>query len=149
MDRTVPSIPLNHDANVETSSAAAPIDFDRAVDEFAGKRALVERLLDRFVDELRAQVPVLQTALAADDWETLRQEAHRTRGGAANLTAVPMASAAAQVEGSAESCDRAGVEAGLVRLLEEIERLGRYVSTIDGGETRAECPARGRGPCES
>ncbi len=146
MDRTEPySNAPKHD---ETAAIAAPLDFDRAVGEFAGNRALVERLLDRFLEELEGQVPALQTALAVDDWEALRRAAHRTRGGAANLTAVPTASAAERIEGSAESCDRVGAEAGLARLREEIERLGRFVSTLHDAAPGADCPTQGRRRCE-
>jgi len=132
---SAPQSPENDRAAADTQTA--PMDFDRAVDEFLGKGALVESLLDRLLEEVETQIGALQTALMNDDWETLRREAHKTRGGAANLTAAPLACAAEQIELSAEFGHRISAEEGLNWFEQEFERLKQFAAARHTKRTEA------------
>ena len=113
------------------------MDFERAVEEFGGKRALLDSLLDRFLEDVEMQIRALERALVEDDWETLRREAHKTRGGAANLTAEPLASAAEQIEMSAEFSHRISAEESLTWFEQEFERLKQFAAARHAKRTEA------------
>lgn len=130
-------------------SPTVPIDLDQALAEFLGKRALLESLVDRLLDEAETQIDAFKAALEDEDWEKLRQTAHRTRGGAANLVAMPLASAARGIEASAGSHDRIGVERALRRYLREFRRLRRFVSDRRSQQAEPEGVAQRRRGCES
>jgi len=133
----------------EADSQTVPIDLDRALDEFLGKWALLESLVDRLLEEAEGQIDAFQRALRNDDWETLRRESHRMRGGAANLVAVPLASAAHTIEASAASRDRTGVERGVSRFRHEFQRLTQFVSDRRSQQAKPESAVPRRRGCES
>ena len=129
--------PSPRNDEMHASAHAAPMDFERAVEEFGGKRALLDSLLDRFLEEVEIQIRALERALVEDDWETLRREAHKTRGGAANLAAEPLASAAEQIELSAEFSHRISAEEGLTWFEQEFERLKQFAAARHAERTEA------------
>jgi signal transduction histidine kinase/DNA-binding NarL/FixJ family response regulator len=108
-------------------SEAPPLDIETAVAEFGGDRSMVESVLSGFLAQLQTQAAALDAAVASGDAQTLRSEAHKVKGGAANLTALPLSAAAAELERIARSGEfsRAGEAMGEFR--REWERLCDYL----------------------
>ena len=104
-----------------------PLDLEEAVREFGGNRELVVTVIEKFLDKAESQVQVLNDALDQQDRETLCQEAHKIRGGAANLTAMPLALAAEKLENIAPSGSFAEAVEQVAQLKQEFDRLKRFM----------------------
>lgn len=91
----------------ESGGAAeqAPIGFPELMDNFLGKRDVVNNLLARFIERTREQVESLGGYLEAGDWDTLRREAHTIKGSALNLAAKELGECAAKAETAAKDHD--------------------------------------------
>lgn len=66
---------------------------------------LATTMLQSWLDRLPAQRDEIQAALESGDFETLRQRAHAIKGAAANLSAMPLSRAAAELEQAARRAD--------------------------------------------
>jgi signal transduction histidine kinase/DNA-binding NarL/FixJ family response regulator len=106
---------------------APPMDMEMAVAEFGGDRAMVESVLDGFLEQLKIQAAALDAAVASGDAHTLRAEAHRIKGGAANLTALSLSAAAAWLEDIAIAGDLTHAGEAMNKFRREWERLCDYL----------------------
>ena len=104
-----------------------PMDFARALEEFEGNREFLTGLLERFLENVRAQLGTIREALDRADAEILRREAHAIKGGAANLAAAELSSAAAELEKTARSGSLGEAPDGLERLEKAYRRLDEFV----------------------
>lgn len=75
-----------------------PLDFPRLVEEFMGERELVIETLKEFCDLLPVQINEMRQAWDRAETDIIRAQAHKIKGGAANLTAAPVAQLADQIE---------------------------------------------------
>jgi len=82
-----------------------PLRYEEALEDFGGNRSLLDQTLRQFMATVEAQTDLIREALQRGDRETVRREAHRMRGGAANLTAYPLAAIAARLESLAKEGD--------------------------------------------
>ncbi len=106
---------------------AEPMDFARALEEFEGNREFLMGLLERFLENVRAQLGTIREALDRADAEILRREAHAIKGGAANLAAGELSSAAAELEKTAKSGLLGEVPGRLEKLETAYQRLDAFV----------------------
>ncbi len=126
----VPSDP-GHEAKSQPSKGSpenAPMDYERAVDEFEGDEEFLIEVLGGFLDNVRDQVVTIRQAISDGEAETVRKEAHSIKGGAANLTAQGLSGIAFELEQIGQS-ER--LEMGpkiLQRLEEEFTRLEVYTT---------------------
>jgi two-component system, sensor histidine kinase and response regulator len=104
-----------------------PLDLEEAVREFGGNRELVNSVIEKFLDMAESQIKVLKEALKKQDNETIRKEAHKIRGGAANLTAMSLSMVAEKLEGIAQTGTRDEIEEQLILLEEEFDKLKQFV----------------------
>ena len=108
-----------------------PMNFDTALEEFFGQKDLLVEVLERFRQNVRQQLPVIQRAVVDNRPDIVSREAHAIKGGAANLTARRLSLAAGELEQMGHS----GVlEKGpmLIRHLEsEFNRLETYLARDD------------------
>ena len=113
-------------ATPDGRDAAAPMDYEKAVREFCGDAALVKTVTEQFLQTLAEQTALLWQAVAEGETETVAREAHKIKGGAANLMAEPLSQAAAQLEAEAKlgRADDAGIF--LAHLVLEIQRLEAF-----------------------
>ena len=114
-------------ASAAHRATAEPMDFARALEEFEGNREFLTGLLERFLENVRAQLGTLREALDRADAEILRREAHAIKGGAANLAAAELSSAAAELEKTAKSGSLGEAPRGLERLETAYRRLDEFV----------------------
>ncbi len=110
-------------APAERSADKTVFDFDEAVREFGGNADLVRNVLRSFLDQADGQMRQLRKALADGDAETLRSEAHKIKGGAANLTASPLSDAAACVEDLAKKAELDQIHTHLDQMQTQFETL--------------------------
>jgi len=112
----------------ETSfSPVAPMDLDHVLGEIGGDETFLRELLDEFVDNARTQLATIHQAVGLRTAEIVAREAHAIKGGAANLTAAPLATAAWMLEDLVRSGSLDGADAILTRLEEELARLEHFV----------------------
>ncbi len=95
-----------------------PFDFPQAIKEFRGERQVVEETIVSFLALCDRQLQQMQLAVSTDDFASLCAESHRIKGGAANLTAYPLALTANELEKAAKNKDNLKVS-GLVDELEQ------------------------------
>ncbi len=118
---------------VVESESGPPLDYDEALSEFGGNRSLLHTVLKQFSDSLKSQVPVLKSAFEQSDAETVRREAHRIRGGAANLCAVLLSEIAARLEMAAESGNLPAAEPYVAEFQCECNRVQRFIESCLSG----------------
>ena len=70
--------------------------------ELGGEAGQVQAILVSFADTLSQQLPRIEAALAAGEWEYLHRELHSIKGGALNLFAHRLAAAATPAEAAAK-----------------------------------------------
>lgn len=75
-----------------------PMDFERALSEFEGDKSLLMEVLGGFIQNVRAQIKIIQDALIARNADRVREEAHAIKGGAANLRAERLSRMAFELE---------------------------------------------------
>lgn len=110
-----------------------PIDLDRAIEEFMGDSDAVWQLLHDFVRVGSEQIVTIEQAMGSADFEQIRLEAHALRGGAANLTAYPLAESCAGMEEAAARPEPEQLSPLLASLKNEFNRLTAYVDQTDHG----------------
>lgn len=104
-----------------------PLNYDQALEEFMGKKDILNKVLQGFVDNVRRQVPLIRQALAEGRAENVAREAHSIKGGASNLTANDLAKAALELETIGKSGVLDQGPASLTRLENELILLEMYV----------------------
>ena len=127
---TLPSMPraLGDAEPAEPAGAdTPPIDIDLAVREFCGDVELLKAVAAQFLDNVAEQIALMGRIIADRDAETLAREAHRVKGGAANLMAVPLTRAAGALEAEAKLGRLDGIDAFLNNLEQEYDRLRQYI----------------------
>ena len=128
----------------EAAAAAAPadtaqeetafFDYAAALSEFDGDEGLLATVMTGFTRNVEAQLPRMAEALETGDKETIRKEAHKIRGGAANLTANEIAGYAAQLETLAGdgTSDVASLRGPYGQLQKAYNRLKEYLQHKGG-----------------
>jgi HPt (histidine-containing phosphotransfer) domain-containing protein len=81
----------------DSSKSHLPFDYDEYLDEI-GEHDLLVMIVQKFIENLEKQIPMIQHAIEKNDFETLRHESHSIKGGAATLTAMPLSVAAKKLE---------------------------------------------------
>ena len=79
-------------------ASKAPIDYEEALDQFLGKRIILDDAIEQFLLQGAQGIELLRDALRAGDLSAVRREAHRIRGGAANLRCHALSNAAERLE---------------------------------------------------
>jgi HPt (histidine-containing phosphotransfer) domain-containing protein len=93
----------------------------RALVRDLGGEAIVDEICDLFLSEAGPRLEAMERAVADGDAETLRINAHTLKGSSANVGAVAVSSAAAEVERHARAGDIEGARPWLVRLADAVD----------------------------
>lgn len=126
------------DAQSRNSSAAgsseSPPVFDlaAALDSFMGKRDVVDRVMNGFLEKLESQLEELKRALAQDDLQTVYAVAHSVKGGALSLEAVRLGRCAERLELVAAGSEPGEVPSLFLELGREAEDLSRAWEELRG-----------------
>jgi len=116
--------------SVETpsgESSTLPLRYEEALRDFGGNRSLLNQAMHQFIETVEAQADLMYEALQRGDRESVRRESHRIRGGAANLTAYPLAAIAGRLESLAKEGDPADALRTWNDFQREFQRLKEYL----------------------
>ncbi len=94
-----------NDTPDETAQSQSAIDYPKALQEFEGDEEFLNNVLTGFINHTIEQLEKLDQAVAEQNIEVIRKEAHAIKGGAANLLATPLATTAKQIEETAKNGD--------------------------------------------
>jgi CheY-like chemotaxis protein/HPt (histidine-containing phosphotransfer) domain-containing protein len=104
-----------------------PLDMDRAIHEFMGKKEILYGVLHEFINKAKIRIDAIHQAVKRFDYGVIMAEAHGIKGGAANLTADKLANLAADLEKAGEA-QRPDLSAELAdKLTQEFCNLEKYV----------------------
>jgi CheY-like chemotaxis protein len=104
-----------------------PIDLDRAIDEFMGKKKILFAVLDQFMSRTVDQISGLRRALCRSDYRVIAAEGHRLKGAAANLRADRLSRAASHLEKAAENEKKEEICELIENLAEEFHHLENFL----------------------
>lgn len=77
---------------------SAPMDFERALDEFERDTEFLMKTLEGFLGNVSNQFKIISEAISSGNAEVVWREAHAIKGGAANLVAEDLSKAALNLE---------------------------------------------------
>ena len=114
-------------AETETDSEAPPIQMEKALARALGNTALLDELIQIFINDTGKRLRELRHALEARDAETFYQLAHGLKGSAANLSIQGLAGLSLSLEkaGKAAAFEEAGT--GLSLAEKELCRLKAFL----------------------
>jgi HPt (histidine-containing phosphotransfer) domain-containing protein len=107
-----------------------PMNFTAAVKEFGNDKELLLEIINEFLTDLKSQIETIRTALSNGDSNIVKNEAHKIKGAAANLTATNLSEAAFKLEQIAKSGNLHKGEAALQELEIQLTILQEYCETI-------------------
>lgn len=120
------------DATIPIGTHTAILNTEATLKRLLDDEELLNQMLDMFVEGAPSQIKQIQTAIESQDYETVRQLAHRMRGGAAAIGAESLSMIAAELETAALNQQ----PELLTRLYQEIEhawrRLGDEIELARG-----------------
>jgi PAS domain S-box-containing protein len=109
------------------ASTALPMDYNQAVQEFAGDRPLLDSVVVRFLIMARKQLTDLKGFVVAGDAAAIGREAHKIKGAAGNLTAMALSEVAKAMEEMGKSGNLFGIDALFGQLEKELDTLDVFV----------------------
>jgi len=80
-----------------------PLDLEKAIDDFLGKKDILFGALEAFINSVRDRIIAIRQACSVKDHKAVAAAAHGIKGGAANLTANRLADLASELEEAAGS----------------------------------------------
>jgi signal transduction histidine kinase/CheY-like chemotaxis protein/HPt (histidine-containing phosphotransfer) domain-containing protein len=115
----------------EEDSQRAPMNLEKAIEEFEGDKEFLMELVDGFMEDVKARIEKIRQAMSDGDAEVVMREGHSIKGGAANLTADGLSRIALELETIGKSgAFEEGIEI-LDRFEKEFHLLEAYVKGID------------------
>ena len=94
---------ISNPAVTESETVRLPLDMDRALREFMGKKDILHGILKTFVAHAGTRIEAIHRAVESRNYGVIMSEAHGIKGGAANLTAESLASVDADLEKAGEA----------------------------------------------
>ncbi len=122
-----------------TASPEAGIDAQLALQRAGGNPVLRDRMLHVFIDHHRDDPERLRTALAEEDWETLRQLGHALKGSAGTIGFPALETCAGRLESLARD------ENDLRAAAAPVDDIERALSHLLAAQTAAESVMPGAG----
>jgi two-component system sensor histidine kinase/response regulator len=123
--------PIDDVTAADTSPPDTPLDLDTALDEFENDRPFFFEVLHEFIDTAEEQMHRIDEALERRDLTFIQKQAHAIKGGAANLTAMELSAAAADVETCAAAPDQPFEKEMLERMRAAFDRLTVYCRGLE------------------
>jgi CheY-like chemotaxis protein/HPt (histidine-containing phosphotransfer) domain-containing protein len=119
-----PPAPASLDAGHPNGS---PADLSRLRELSDGDSAVLERLINLFLDDAEQHRKLLEDAVQTGDANTIESEAHRIKGGASQVGAETLRSLAAELEGMGRTSDLNHADDVLAAFRVEYERVSGYL----------------------
>jgi CheY-like chemotaxis protein len=106
------------------------VDFADLLDRVDGDREFLNEILDAFRSESHNLLREAKTAVAAQDFSIVRQNAHAIRGAAANLSGTATVKAAQALEDAGIDADIPGTLQAISSVENQIERLQATLESL-------------------
>jgi signal transduction histidine kinase/DNA-binding response OmpR family regulator len=106
-----------------------PLNFEKALSEFMGKENILIKTLNQFLLQGKSQVETIRRAISEGRTEVIKTEAHKIKGGAANLTMDALSAIASELEMSEISEPVKETSELLSRMEHEFSRLEKFLQT--------------------
>ena len=103
LNKITPDNETNNDDKINANKNSLPIDINKAIEEFDGKKEIVIMVLKKFIANLKKQLLLIKESIENNDYNLLSKEAHSIKGGAANITAYDISNTASKLEKTAQS----------------------------------------------
>ena len=117
----------------EPGAISEPVEIERLQAISRGDTDFEERILDLYLQESVKRSAAIAAALEDDDFETVREDAHATKGSAGNIGASKVSELAGRLQAAAEDCDRAACVEISDALAKANEAANRWIETyVDG-----------------
>ena len=105
-------------------------DYQTAVETFMGKKDIVAKVVNSFIEKVDGQIPIMQKALEAGELEQLRGEAHSIKGGGLNLQVIKLGNKAKELEDASREGRQEGAEQLFPELLELYDEFKNYINQL-------------------
>jgi PAS domain S-box-containing protein len=119
---------IEKDNDQENDVFAEPLNLQEAIMEFGGDENMFREIAGNFIQNVEKQIVIIKQALIDKNAEVLKQEAHRMKGGAANLTAMPLSDAAMALEKISRANQLEGAENIVNKIISEFFRLKDFMA---------------------
>ena len=96
---------------------------DELLARCAGQEAICRTVLEKFIEQMQADLPQLTEAVGRGETETAARLAHRIKGASANIAASELRAAAAKLESAASTQETDTVRAMLSELQSEWQQF--------------------------
>jgi HPt (histidine-containing phosphotransfer) domain-containing protein len=116
------------------------------LERLGGDEALVNEVVEIFLNDMPGQLRELREALHDQDAEKVRQKAHRIKGASANIGAQAVSGLALKIEMAGKQGDLIGTSNLLENLEEEIKGIGALVCSPDGTDHQTGLPLVRKAP---
>ncbi|MBN1700070.1 MAG: response regulator [Spirochaetales bacterium] len=110
----------------EEPDVLKPVDMERAYEEFEGDMEFFFNILFKFLENLKTQIILMKSAFGKKDKRTLVMEAHKLKGGAANITAYRISRVAFAIQKGAENERWDTVRSAIDELSSETDLLNDF-----------------------
>ena len=110
-----------------TSPDSGPADLKRLQDLAEGDKAVLERLINLFLEDAGQHGKLLEEAIRVRDAEAVEFEAHRIKGGAGQVGATALQGLAAVLEGMGRAARLDEAEETFANFEREYERVSGYL----------------------
>lgn len=110
----------------------APLDLERAVQEFMGRKDILMGVLQEFLDRTGTRMDTIRRAVKEFDYRFIGSEAHAIKGAAANLAADRLAGLAGELEDAARRQQPDLTDRLAAQLAQEFYDLKQYVRQLPG-----------------
>lgn len=104
-----------------------PLDCESLADRFMGDWDFVQVILDKFQQQVDADLEQLEQSLIDHNSQQAAALAHRIKGAAANVSAVEVSRLAAELEAMGRASDLNQADGHVARIKAECQRLGQFV----------------------
>ena len=115
---------------VDTEGAQVPVfDFEKAVETFMGQKDVVVRVVREFLPRVHDELKQLKVAYMAGDFDTVRNVAHKIKGGSLNLEIHRLGGHASELEKAGRDKQKGAAYTNLKALIEDYKELKEYVDS--------------------
>ncbi|MDY6965432.1 MAG: PAS domain S-box protein [Halobacteriota archaeon] len=108
-------------------------NMDALLDLISGDRDLANRVITIYKEKLPDKLKALEDAIENDDFGGIRAIAHDLKGSSSNISAREVQKAALELEKAGAMEDMDEVQASMVKLKEELDRLVQMIDTYVEG----------------
>ena len=111
---------------LKSEELEVPFDFETAVEEF-GSAETISQIACQFLLNVDEQIEQIRQAIACEDMEAIRSNAHSVKGGAATLEAHPLSRVAKELERLSKTGEQEMIPEIFDKFIDEYSRLKDYV----------------------